>query len=651
MANFIDALVNIDNKYRRKIKPELEKLDDRYVIRSCVLAERTPAQVVIEGPGQSLLLLSCHESMPATDELHQYSELAKKMRESGFSNIPYLAIVADYDATADLFYKPIDGVVIVDKEDFLSRSQFFIAQAIINCREQHFTWLKTYLFPESMIIPGCTTRVPLKKKSNLAQLQTFFLDYDQELATKLDLFDDERTIDDSDDYSVRLINGVAGSGKTLILINRAILYCKLYPERHTLLLIPNKPVTKDIKFKLKKYLGAIPDNLEVQTFHAFALAQKRKACSTKCADIIFDIKNEPVIVEEFLSDKNALFVSLNLTVDKIVAEFEYINDHLIENENAYLEIERQGRGFSLQQSQRKLLWLLYEEMMARLNSNTNGYLASLFIRELCLDKDAGDKLTKYDHILLDEAQFFFPSWLQLVKQSLPANGQLFMCADPNQGFLKTKLSWKSVGLNVRGRTKKLNHSYRTTVQILKAANALIESLEENTEDYLKPDFDKMETGAKPTVIYSLTPQDEQLRFLNELERCVRQNEVPMHQILILFSDFYKLWSLKKSIEARLGRGTVIDCKNDEYTNLNENSLKLVSINSCTGLESGVTFVLGVGAILNKEKNVDLIEEESNIIKNESYRKLYVAMTRAGQKLLIFSTVRLPESVAMYVDEG
>lgn len=29
-----------------------------------------------------------------------------------------------------------------------------------------------------------------------------------------------------EDTSVRLINGVAGSGKTLILINRAALYCK-----------------------------------------------------------------------------------------------------------------------------------------------------------------------------------------------------------------------------------------------------------------------------------------------------------------------------------------------------------------------------------------------------------------------------------------
>lgn len=35
-----------------------------------------------------------------------------------------------------------------------------------------------------------------------------------------------------------------------------------------------------------------------------------------------------------------------------------------------------------------------------------------------------------------------------------------MCADPNQGFLKHRLSWRSVGLNVLGRTRKLQQPYR-----------------------------------------------------------------------------------------------------------------------------------------------------------------------------------------------
>ena len=55
-------------------------------------------------------------------------------------------------------------------------------------------------------------------------------------------------------YKITLINGVAGSGKTLILINRALLYCKKYPEKQVLLIIHNKPVTSDIQYRIDEWL-------------------------------------------------------------------------------------------------------------------------------------------------------------------------------------------------------------------------------------------------------------------------------------------------------------------------------------------------------------------------------------------------------------
>jgi ATP-dependent exoDNAse (exonuclease V) beta subunit len=68
------------------------------------------------------------------------------------------------------------------------------------------------------------------------------------------------------------------------------------------------------------------------------------------------------------------------------------------------------------------------------------------------------------------------------------------------------------------------------------------------------------------------------------------------------------------------------------------------------MESGVTFILGAGDLLNKHRNLDLLEDEKNILRSESYRKLYVAMTRAGQKLVIFSTDRFPEQLNPFLDE-
>ena len=225
-----------------------------------------------------------------------------------------------------------------------------------------------------------------------------------------------------------------------------------------------------------------------------------------------------------------------------------------------------------------------------------------------------------------------------------------MCADPNQGFLKSRLSWKSVGLNVRGRTKKLSYSYRTTYEILIAANALLEHLDDDPEEFIKPDMKNMVRGSKPRVIYSDAPQDELKRFLNELQETISKEHFPLNQIMVLCSDGVYPNKVKKSVDDELGYGRIVNC--NEPRDLKENfgeRIKLLSLNSCTGMESGIVFVLGVGDILTAENNIDLSAEEKEIQHQESVRKLYVAMTRAGQKLVLFSTEKLPESVARYLD--
>lgn len=67
------------------------------------------------------------------------------------------------------------------------------------------------------------------------------------------------------------------------------------------------------------------------------------------------------------------------------------------------------------------------------------------------------------------------------------------------------------------------------------------------------------------------------------------------------------------------------------------------------MESGVTFVLGLGELMNHAKNIDLEDTEREFAQQESLRKLYVSMTRAGQRLALFSTEKLPESVHDYVE--
>lgn len=94
------------------------------------------------------------------------------------------------------------------------------------------------------------------------------------------------------------------------------------------------------------WLKGKPDNLEIATFHSFALKQYSK--SYQRVTPVFGDANLKEEKQTVLSDKNEAYTKLSLTDEQIWSELEYINDYLIKDKEEYLEFDRQGRGFSLQ---------------------------------------------------------------------------------------------------------------------------------------------------------------------------------------------------------------------------------------------------------------------------------------------------------------
>lgn len=636
-----DSFTNLDRTVRRHFKKVFNTLGDEFFVRKPMLDIHKVAPMIIEGPGNTWLMLGWHTGQPTTEVLQRFIDFNTALVSMSFKAIKYLAVVDEQPALFETGKELPAEVVVIQQKKFYSQGSEYIFNYLTEVSPGQHGRMKKTLFPETAIHSQCTTRRTALTHDNSASLQRFFLDYDQELATRLDMLGEADATGLQEDFSVRLINGVAGSGKTLILINRALLFCKKYPDKQVLLIIHNKPVTSDIQYRINEWLGGKPVNLTVQTFHAFALGQKRRLSGG--VRPLFNEKDLRLLKGRVLTNSNEAYEQLNLSDTQVWEEIEYINEYLIKDRDEYLGYERHGRGFALQKPQRIAIWALYEQMMVQMAS-AQGYLPSLYIRELAL-LDSTERLKKYDHVLVDEAQFFAPSWLQLVRQTLNPHGSIFICADPNQGFLKSRLSWKSVGFNVQGRTKKLNYSYRTTYEIMVAANALIEFMDESSDDFVKPDLVRMERGAKPQLVYSATTQDELKRFVNELQQCLSDGDVPLHQVMVLCSEGYSPWTLKTLIEQTLGKRTVVNCNDaqDIQHNLG-NKIRLMNINSCTGMESGITFVLGIGELMNQARHLDLGDDEREIAYKGSIRKLYVAMTRAGQKLVLFSTEKLPESI-------
>jgi len=172
---------------------------------------------------------------------------------------------------------------------------------------------------------------------------------------------------------------------------------------------------------------------------------------------------------------------------------------------------------------------------------------------------------KYDFILVDEAQFFAPLWVKLIQKALaPQNSHLFMVADPTQGFLGRRTTWKSLGLEARGHSHQLRRSYRTTQEIMRFATMFyrLRLPNEMDEDILTPDFYNMPSGSFPQVIIVNSAQDEIARVTNEVVEFLKQG-YPRKHLLLIHANGQGAETLIHQICHRMGKYVAMNPK-DTY---------------------------------------------------------------------------------------
>jgi hypothetical protein len=84
----------------------------------------------------------------------------------------------------------------------------------------------------------------------------------------------------------------------------------------------------------------------------------------------------------------------------------------------------------------------------------------------------------YQAILVDEGQDFADTWYRLLLRALdPEANRLFIALDSSQNIYRRRISWRSLGIQIAGRTKVLKRNYRNTRSIISAAYAMVRELD------------------------------------------------------------------------------------------------------------------------------------------------------------------------------
>ena len=126
------------------------------------------------------------------------------------------------------------------------------------------------------------------------------------------------------------------------------------------------------------------------------------------------------------------------------------------------------------------------------------------------------------------------------------------------------------------------------------------------------------------------------RIVNEIARVIEQG-VPLRHILVLLASWQGVEALQEALNQRLGRNTTKDPKDTPPGDF----VRVTTINAGTGLESPIVFVAGIHELFEQEGSLLLGEDERAELVRENTRKLYMAFTRAGQRLILTCVGNIP----------
>ena len=144
----------------------------------------------------------------------------------------------------------------------------------------------------------------------------------------------------------------------------------------------------------------------------------------------------------------------------------------LRTEQAYLACPRTGRGRPLIRAQRSQVWQAAQRVTAELAAARESTHLQLANEATHLLRQAGEP--RYRHILVDEAQdLHLAQWRLLRAAVAPGPDDLFIAADPHQRIYDSRVSLASLRISVRGRSRRLSLSYRTTQEILAWAVPLL----------------------------------------------------------------------------------------------------------------------------------------------------------------------------------
>ncbi len=265
------------------------------------------------------------------------------------------------------------------------------------------------------------------------------------------------------------IAGSAGTGKTVVALHRAAHLARANPDARILLTTFSETLASALRTKLARLVGTEPrlreridvDPLDTvaRRLHDRMFGRAEVASREGLRDLVREAPRESV--------------DQKFSLAFLVAEWtEVVDAWQLDSWEAYRDVARLGRRTRLPEKQRQTLWAIFDRVRAGLTERRLVTQADLYSR-LAAHLAGGERLP-YDFVVVDEAQDVSVAQLRFVAAlggSRP--DALFFAGDLGQRIFQLPFSWRSLGVDIRGRSGTLRINYRTSHQIRAQADRLL----------------------------------------------------------------------------------------------------------------------------------------------------------------------------------
>jgi superfamily I DNA/RNA helicase len=287
------------------------------------------------------------------------------------------------------------------------------------------------------------------------------------------------------------------------------------------------------------------------------------------------------------------------------------------------------------EARRKHLWAIFGKVRAALADGallTENMLLARLTQRL-----SESRRSPYDFIVVDEAQDLSVAQLRLL--AVLGRGHpdsLFFAGDLGQRIFQQPFSWKSLGVDIRGRSTTLRVNYRTSHQIRAHADRLLGASIADVDGNLEERSTVSVFNGAPPFVRVLDTVDEEVAAVGQWIKDRVDDGLPSHEIGVFVRSADEIERATRAVATSGLKSRVLD----NAVATTEDVCSVATMQLAKGLEFRAVAVMACDdGVIPKPQRIESVTEDSDLeeVYNTERYLLYVACTRARDLLLVTGT--------------